>query len=261
MAHDAKHARAIRRIANTSRHRRAARRARPDARRDQPRHDRGAAALRRVRPRDGDGARAADLARARQRAPLLRGAGARPRRRGARVRRRRRDPRRRGRHRPPLEPDGRDQPAPARGRGRRPADRRAARRLAVAPVAHSGRLRAAGGRSLTRADAAGGGAGRGAVAVDLRRPLPGRHGVRLPRRHRRAGRGADEDGLRLDRVARAPHAARRDLRRGDDPAAPGRRRSTSRSATGCSRSSRARQTGSRASSTTSSGRAGSSRAA
>ena len=182
----------------------------------------GAAALRRVGPRDGDGARAADLARARQRAPLLRGPGARPRRRGARVRRRRRDPRRRGGDRPALEPDRRDQPPPARGRGRRPADRRAARRLAVAPVPDPGRVRAAGGR-LARADAAGGGAGRGAVALDLRRPLPGRHRVRLPRRHRRTRRRADEDGLRLDRVARAPHAARRDLRRGDDAAAPRRR--------------------------------------
>ena len=94
-------------------------RARADARHDQPRHDRGAAALRRVRPGDGDGARAADLARARQRAPLRRGAGARARRRGARVRRRRRHPRRRGGHRAALEPDRRDQPAPARGRGRR----------------------------------------------------------------------------------------------------------------------------------------------
>ncbi len=203
--------------------RRAAHRARADARHDQPRNDRGTAALRRVGPRDGDGARAADLARARQRPALRRGAGARPRRRGARVRRRRRHPRRRGGHRPALEPDRRDQPPPARGRGRRPADRRAARRLAVAAIPDPGRLRAAGGRGFSPADAAGGSAGRGAVAVDLRRPLPGRHGVRVPRRHRRAGRGADEDGLRLDRVARAPHSARRDLRRRDDAPAPRRR--------------------------------------
>ena len=60
-------------------------------------------------------------------------------------------------------------------------------------VPDPGRLRAAGGRSFAPADAAGGRAGRGAVAVDLRRPLPGRHGVRVPRRHRRTGRRADED--------------------------------------------------------------------
>ena len=48
-------------------------------------------------------------------------------------------------------------------------------------------------RRLARADAAGGGAGRGAVAVDLRRPLPGRHRVRVPRRDRRARRRAAED--------------------------------------------------------------------
>ncbi len=52
--------------------------------------------------------------------------------------------------RPALEPDGRDQPPPARGRGRRPPDRRAARRLAVTAVAHSGRVRAAGGRHHVR---------------------------------------------------------------------------------------------------------------
>ena len=76
---------------------------------------------------------------------------------------------------------------------------------------------------LTGADLAGGGAGRGAVALDLRRPLSRRHRLCLPRRHRRASRGADEDGLRLDGVARASHSAGGDLRRGDDAPPAGRR--------------------------------------
>ena len=82
------------------------------------------------------GARAADLARARQRDALRRGAGSRPRRRGARVRRRRRDPRGRGRRRAALEPRGReDVPDPGAG-GDRPPDGRRDRGLAVAPRPH-----------------------------------------------------------------------------------------------------------------------------
>ena len=61
------------------------------------------------------------------------------------------------RHRPALEPDRSDQPPAPRRRGGRPPDRGAARRLAVAPVPHPGRLRAAGGEAA-RPDAAGRGA-------------------------------------------------------------------------------------------------------
>ena len=77
------------------------------------------------------------------------------------------------RHRPALEPDRRDQPAPARGRGGRAADRRAARRLARRSSRVSRSPPSRRRRRLTRPDAAGRGAGRGAVALDLRRPLPG----------------------------------------------------------------------------------------
>ena len=114
MAHDAKHARAIRRIANTSGSSRRSSRA-------AGRSARSASARSRAQPRfdESDLAMAMELARrislALDNARLFaRSAGARPRRRGTRVRRRRRDPRRRGGHRPALEPDGRDQPPPGR---------------------------------------------------------------------------------------------------------------------------------------------------
>ena len=52
--------------------------------------------------------------------------------------------------------------------------------------------------------------------------LPGRHGLRLPRPHRGARGRADEDRLRLHGLARAADAARRDLRRRADAPARGR---------------------------------------
>ena len=75
-------------------HRRAARRARPDVRRDHVRHGAAAAALHGERPRAGGRDRPPRVGGARQRAPLRGGAGAGARDRGARVRRRRRPARR-----------------------------------------------------------------------------------------------------------------------------------------------------------------------
>ena len=60
-----------------------------------------------------------------------------------------------------------------------------------------------------------------ALGLDLRRRLRRGHRLRLPGHDRRARRREDEERLRLDGVARAADAARRDLRRGGD-AAPAR---------------------------------------
>ena len=57
---------------------------------------------------------------------------------------------------------------------------------------------------------------------DRPRRSGGRPDLRLPRHLRRAQRRADEVRLRLDRLARAAHAADVDLRLRRDPAAPGR---------------------------------------
>ena len=194
MAHDAKHARAIRKIANTSGHRRAARRARPDARRDQPRHrSRGSrASTSPICEMAMELARRISLAL--DNARLF--AEAQERAHAAEA----------------LEyvADGVflvDEPGivrlwnptaaislrrPAVGRGR------ARRSPSCSPTGHRS---ARGSRSPSepragrraRRDAAGGGGGRGAVALDLRRPLPGRHRLRLPRRDRRARGRAAED--------------------------------------------------------------------
>ena len=93
---------------------------------------------------------------------------------------------------------------------------------------------------------------RRALAVDLRRLLPRRHGLRVPRPDRGAARRAPEERVRLDDLARAPDAARGDLRRRADAPAPGAARSR-RSGMACSTSSPPRPSGSRGSSTTSSG--------
>ena len=68
----------------------------------------------------------------------------------------------------------------------------------------------------------------GALAVDHRRRLRRRDRLRVPRPHRGAGGREAEVGLRLDGLARAAHATRRDLRRRAD--APARGRSARRAA-------------------------------
>ena len=77
----------------------------------------------------------------------------------------------------------------------------------------------AGGRSSRRraaADVPGRRAGRGALAVPHRGRVPAWDRLRVPRPDRGAGGRADEERLRLDRLARAADAARGDLRRRDD---------------------------------------------
>ena len=61
-----------------------------------------------------------------------------------------------------------------------------------------------------------------ALALDHPRRVRKRNGLRLPRPHLRAGGRDVEVGLRLDRLARAAHAARGDLRRRPDTQAQGR---------------------------------------
>ena len=100
----------------------------------------------------------------------------------------------------------------------------------------------------------------GALAVALGGPVRGRHRLRVPRPDRGAGAGAVEERLRLDGLARAADAPRGDLRRRDDPPADGRRPRRRAAVTACSAWSRTSPNGSRGSSTTSSGRAGSTRA-
>ena len=73
-----------------------------------------------------------------------------------------------------------------------------------------------------------------ALALGLARRLRRRHRLRVPRPDRRPNARAAEERLHLDRLARAPHAARRDLRRRDDrPARRSRHRRASRRAARC----------------------------
>ena len=175
----------------------------------------------------------------------------------ARLRRRRRHARRRRRHRADLErgrrgdhrPAGARTSSAARSRRPFPAGRRSRRTCRWPPGPGTPRAEtvpvefAQGERWLSISGVA----------------LPGRHRVRVPRPDRGAARRAAEERVRLDDLARAPHAARRDLRRRAHPAARGARRST-RSETACSTSSPPSPSASPGSSTTSSGSAGSNRA-
>ena len=158
--------------------------------------------------------------------------------------------RRRGRDRAHLERGGRGDHRPARSAtsSDAPVDRGRSG-LGRDRGARSGRRRPG---HPARRDGAGRARARRALAVDLRRLAPGRHGLRVPRPHRGAARRAPEERVRLDDLARAPHAARGDLRRGAD-APRARSRRCERSARACSTSSPPSPSGSRGSSTTSSG--------
>ncbi len=216
--------------------------------------------VQRVRLRARDRARAARLRRTRQRAPAPGGRGTRPCGRRPRVRRRRRVPRRRRRESSASGTPPRRRPS-ASSRRRRSAGTidELDQRLGDGSLANHAGRRADGRREPSR-DAARRRAGRRALALDLGGALPRRHRLRVPRRDRGARGRAAEERLRLDDLARAAHAARRDLRRRADAAARRRAPRWSRSGSGSSTSSPARPTASRASSTTSCGRAGSTRA-
>ena len=92
----------------------------------------------------------------------------------------------------------------------------AAARRRCWPAGRSSRRRAAADVSRRRP-------ARRALALADRRRVPARHRLRLPRPDRGACGRAAEERLRLDRLARAAHAARGDLRRRDDAAARRRR--------------------------------------
>ena len=210
-----------------------------NVRRHDPRLGRDGAKLRRARR----GVRARHgrprSHRARQRPALPRGRGAGAGRARSRLRRRRCLPRRPARERAHVEPRGRG--------GHRPCRLRMSS-TAVADDAIPGWARSQrASRSSPQA-----------VAPPRAESLPldlgerelwlsihgvvvaGRDRLRVPRPDRGAGARADAHGVRLDRVARAAHAARRHLRRGDDAAAKRRpaRRGAARRA--CSTSSPAR---------------------
>ena len=77
------------------------------------------------------------------------------------------------------------------------------------------------GDRLERRDAAARAAGARALALDRRGRVQRGHRLRLPRPDRRPRARGAAQRLRLDRLARAAHAAGRDLRRGADAAARG----------------------------------------
>ena len=161
-------------------------------------------------------ARSPRSGRDRERPQLRARAGNGARQPGARVRRGRRLPGRRGRRDPPLEPGG-SRAHGARGAGRRrPHD----------PGGTPGLAGCAGRRKA--ADVPGRGERPRALALGLARRLRRRDRVRVPRPDRRPNARAAEERLHLDGLARAPHAARRDLRRCDDRAARRVRGSTRR---------------------------------
>ncbi len=101
-----------------------------------------------------------------------------------------------------------------------------------------GRLAARAGRRAA-ADVSGRRLRRRALALAHCRRVPAGPGLRVPRPHRRAGGRAAQERFRLDHLARAPHAARRDLRRRDD-SPPRRRHPRRRSAGGDARRDRRR---------------------
>ena len=118
----------------------------------------------------------------------------------------------------------------ARPRSRRACPPRPSSTGSRSRRSRAGRRSSRGSRSRRRAAAAPrpeslpldlGGAR--ALALGPRRRRAGRCRLRVPRPHGGARPRADADRIRLDRVARAAHAARRHLRRGDD-ASPKRRR-------------------------------------
>ena len=219
MAHDAEHAQAIHELGNESGHRRPADRARADLRRDHVRHRPAAAAVHRVRLRARDRARPARVRRTRQRAPASRGGSARAcgRRRSSSSTTASSSSTATGSSASGTPPPRQDLPRQA-GEGDRPPRRRADRRLGD----RGARITAATEptrRHEPRADDSRRRPGQRALALDLGGALPRRHGLRLPRHDRGARGRAVEERLRLDDLARAAHAARRDLRRGSHAAA------------------------------------------
>ena len=168
--------------------------------------------LRRGRPRVRETSRPTRSGRSRQRAPVSGGRRTRTCGGRRRARRRRRPARRSERHHPALEPGRRGNHRPRRGRHRRQE--------------HDGRFLSVGAdrgprgaRRAASADSAARDQRPGAVAVDNRRRLRRRDGLRVSRPHSGARGGKAEVGLRLHRFARAAYAARRDLRgRADAPA-------------------------------------------
>ena len=208
------------------------RRTRRGLRLDQPRHGGVRAHLRRGRPDARPGAGQARGGSDRQRPALRRGRAKGTRRTGARSRRRRGRPRRPRRRDPALEHGCADDHRRGGGGRAREEDRGRRPRLARDRTADPG------GEQAGRAGPGRDGAGRvrrpRALDLGLGRRLRRGNGLRLPRPDRGARARGDEGGLRRHRLARAAHAARRDLRLGADDPAHGHRARARRSRTSCS---------------------------
>ena len=170
-------------------------------------------------------------ARPRGRAAAARAPAARER---ARARRRRRLPRRRRGRDPALESRGRrDHGAhaerrPRAARGRCPAG------LARCLADHSRRIGPRTGQHR-RQDAPVRDRRPRGLAFDLRRRVRGRRRLCVPEPDRGARARRAQGRVRRHRLARAPHAARSDLRLGADAAPRRHRRSTRTSGSACSR--------------------------